>query len=219
MRTRIAEGPSTKVNVTVFERLRQFPGEDFVDDCGKLYCGACHADVSPKKSNVTAHIATQRHKRGKEPLCRKRQRQETVLRSFVNYQEEKGKDLSGTGLSKTFPADVSLRRVEAATAFLKSGVPSAKLPCLRGLLEEGHVRWTDPNHLSQLAEFILQDEKKNIKAEIAHAEHCTVIFNGNSKLGEALVIILRYVDSEWNIQQRVIRLKVLAKSLNGQELA
>ena len=85
-------------------------------------------------------------------------------------------------------------------------------------MEDGHVQLTDPNHLSELVEFIFQDEKKNVKAEIADAEHCTVIFDGSAKLGEALVILLHYVDSEWNIQQLVVRLKVLAKSLNGQEL-
>ena len=108
-----------------------------------------------------------------------------------------------TALSKALPA-VFLCHVEVAT-FMKGGIPFAKLPYLRGLLEDGHVRLTDPNHLSQLVKFILQDEKKKVKGEIANAEHWTVIFDGSAKLG-ALVILLSYGDSEWNIQQCVVRL-------------
>ena len=60
--------------------------------------------------------------------------------------------------------------------------------------------------------------RKNVKAETANAEHCTVIFHDSAKLG-ALIILFRCVDSERNNQQRVVRLEVLPKSLNGQELA
>ena len=147
LRTRIGGGPSTKVNVTLLQWLRQFWREDFVVVTSCIFC-ACNAEVSPKKSIVTAHIAAQRHKRGTGQLCCKRQRQKAMRRSFANYQAEKGKDLWGLSLSKALPTDVSLRRVEVATAFLKGGVPFAKLPYLRGLLEDGHVRLTDAHHLS-----------------------------------------------------------------------
>lgn len=38
-------------------------------------------------------------------------------------------------------------------------------------------------------------------------------------MGEALAIVVRFVDDEWNVQQRLIRLQVLAKSLKANELA
>ena len=46
-----------------------------------------------------------------------------------------------------------------------------------------------------------------------------MIFDGSTRLGEALVILIRFVDSNWCIQQQVVRLAVLVKSLLASELA
>ena len=45
-----------------------------------------------------------------------------------------------------------------------------------------------------------------------------VIFDGSTRLGEALAIIIRFVD-QWHIQQRLVKLETLAKSLNAEQLA
>ena len=45
-----------------------------------------------------------------------------------------------------------------------------------------------------------------------------VIFDGTSRLGEVLAVVLRYVDG-WKIVQRLVRLEFLAKSLSGEEVA
>ena len=47
----------------------------------------------------------------------------------------------------------------------------------------------------------------------------SVIFDGTSRLGEALAIVIRYITDDWKIQQNLIRLQMLAKSLCGEELA
>lgn len=45
-------------------------------------------------------------------------------------------------------------------------------------------------------------------------------FDGTTRLGEALSVVLRFVDEEkWVIQQRLVRLRLLAKSLCGEEIA
>ena len=46
-----------------------------------------------------------------------------------------------------------------------------------------------------------------------------VIFNGTTHVCEALVIILRFVDDRYQIQQRTVRVMLLAKSLTGEEVA
>ena len=46
-----------------------------------------------------------------------------------------------------------------------------------------------------------------------------LIYDGTTQIAEALVIILLYVTANWEIRQRVCRLKLLAKSLSGDELA
>ena len=36
---------------------------------------------------------------------------------------------------------------------------------------------------------------------------------------EALVIFIRFVHEKWNLQQRVVQLMLLAKSISGEEFA
>ena len=46
----------------------------------------------------------------------------------------------------------------------------------------------------------------------------SIVFGGTSRLGEALVIFLRFLDN-WEIQQHLIQLQILVKSITGEELA
>eukprot|EP00117_Sycon_ciliatum_P015160 scpid79552/ scgid6102/ len=80
---------------------------------------------------------------------------------------------------------------------------------------------TYSTHMAQLVPFLLQNEQSTIKKEIASAAHLTVIFDGTSRLGEALAVVLRYVDGDFNIHvhQRLVPFSVLSKSLAGTELA
>ena len=44
-------------------------------------------------------------------------------------------------------------------------------------------------------------------------------FDGTTRLGEALAIVLRLIDDEWCIQERLVRIQLLTKPLCGDELA
>ena len=57
-----------------------------------------------------------------------------------------------------------------------------------------------------------------MKSEIAANNAFSVIFDGSTRLGEALAIIVRFIDKDWNIQQRLLKLEILAKSMNAEEL-
>lgn len=73
--------------------------------------------------------------------------------------------------------------------------------------------------MSDLIPFVLSEEKRQLKAEIDGLP-VAVIFDGTSRLGEALDIILRFVDrSSLKIHQRLVRMQLLAKSLTGEEVA
>ena len=45
-----------------------------------------------------------------------------------------------------------------------------------------------------------------------------IIFDGTTRDGEALVVLVRFVES-WTIKQRIVRLRLLKSSVNGDELA
>ena len=65
--------------------------------------------------------------------------------------------------------------------------------------------------------FLLKEEESSVHEEI-DGKHVSIIFDGTSRLGEALAIIVRYVN-QWKIEQRLIRVQMLAKSLSGEEIA
>ena len=46
-----------------------------------------------------------------------------------------------------------------------------------------------------------------------------VILDGSTRLGEVLAVIIRFSDNEWSPKQVLVRLKALAKSLTGEQLA
>ena len=46
-----------------------------------------------------------------------------------------------------------------------------------------------------------------------------VLFDGTTRLGDAMAVVVRFVNSSSTIQQRPIRLKLPVKSMRGEEIA
>ena len=69
-----------------------------------------------------------------------------------------------------------------------------------------------------LIPFIQKQEVENARNEI-NSKKISVIFEGTTYLGEALAIAVRYVSDKWFIEQKLVRLQILAKSLSGEEVA
>ena len=108
--------------------------------------------------------------------------------------------------------------VQVVEDFLKAGVPLYKIDKLHDLFERGGNRLTDSSHLRQYIPLILKQETQRLKEEIATRD-LGLIFDGSTRLGEAIVIIVRFVSDNWSILQRLIRLDICAKSVNAQDLA
>ena len=112
-----------------------------------------------------------------------------------------------------------LYRYELVEALLKAGIPVLKVDSSRPFLEKYAHRLTSRNHLAAFIPMIRQKEIDFVKSEIAAKSAFSVIFDGSTRLGEALAIIVRFIDKDWNIQQRLLKLEILAKSMNAEELA
>ena len=128
------------------------------------------------------------------------------------------KDASCRLQTSTLPLEVRAFRVQVVEDFLKAGVSLYTIDKLRDLLERGGNRLTDSSHLRQHIPLILKQETERLKEEIATRD-LGLIFDGSTRLGEAIVIIVRFVSDNWSIVQRHIRLDICAKSVNAQDLA
>ena len=216
--SRVAKGKSTQVKLNQKQRVDEFPEEMLVVSAGKLYCEACHTVIA-LKSIVKDHIMSSRHIVGKEDANTKKVRQQRVVASWEKYEKDHAGELSGTDLSSAVPPVQRLRRIEVVTSLLQAGISLAKADQLRPLLEEGSVRLTHCTHLASYIPFIAENEKALIKEELNDFPYISVIFDGSTYLGEALVVLVRFVNDKFEICQRLVRVHVLAKSLKGQDLA
>lgn len=66
--------------------------------------------------------------------------------------------------------------------------------------------------------FILSEKVNKVKQEIS-GRATSIIFDGTTRVAEAFVLIVRFVDDNSEVKQRVARFLLLAKSLKGEEVA
>ena len=66
--------------------------------------------------------------------------------------------------------------------------------------------------------FILKEEQATIRRELAD-KYISVIFDGTTHLGEALAVVVQFVSEDWTLEQRLIKMQMLAKSMKGEEIA
>ena len=72
--------------------------------------------------------------------------------------------------------------------------------------------------MADIVSFVLGREQELLKKKIS-SKFLSVIFDGTLGLGEAMAIVVWYVDEEWNIQQRLISFKLLQKWMTVEETA
>ena len=120
-------------------------------------------------------------------------------------------------------------RLQVVGEFLKAGIPLRKIDKLRPLLEKQGYRLIPHFNMKEYIPRIYKQEIQRIKAEIRwepsdgsggeFTRNLSIIFDGSTRQGEAIVIVVRFVNNDWCIVQRLIRIDVCAKSVKGDELA
>jgi len=193
-------------------RIKEYPNEQFSVSNKKLFCKACREELSLKKSSVENHIKSSKHVKGKQRLSKKEAREKDLAESLRSYNEEV--HLRG----ETLPQDQQVYRVKVLKAFLRAGIPLNKITPLRELLEESGYRLCDRRFMYDLIPFVVKEEEMQIKDEIRN-KHVGVIFDGTTHTCEALAIVLRFMSDSYTVEQRLVRIKLLAKSLTGEEVA
>ena len=179
-------------SVSLHQRLREFPNEALSVSAGKLFCTACREELALKVTVIRQHLKSNKHTLGKERLQRKDGQEKDIAEAFAAYNEKE--HLAGETLSK----DTQVYRIKVVSTFLKAGVPLNKLDTFRELLEENGPRLAGRRSLSDLIPFIREREVAQIRREIA-GKKVSAIFDGTTRLGEALVIVLRFVTDDWQI--------------------
>ena len=180
---------------------------------GGLFCQACREELSLKKNTIQLHLANSKHIAGKEKVVSKEKREIDFTKALQKYDD----DVHPSG--ETLPDSIRIYRVKVLTTFLRTGVPINKIDEFRDLLEENTVRIPGRKPMSDLIPFVLNEERRHIMAEIVGLP-VAVIFDGTSRLGEALPIILRFIDrSTLMNHKRLDRVQLLTNLMTVEEVA
>ena len=167
-------------------------------------------------SVLIIHISSKRHQNGKEKLKKSKLKDQTIIEAFRR---------EGSSKDRTLPVEECAFRLEVVSEFLKADIPIGKIDMLRSLLDKNSYLLTGNSHLGQYVSMALKQEIERIKQEsemlgqVGMIRDLSVIFNGNTRQGETIAIIVRFVDNNWNIIQRFVRIDVCSKSGNANELA
>ena len=206
------EGSREPKTVTPSQRVKEFAGQFLATSAGSLFCTACREELSLKNNIIVSHVASVKHKTGKERLALKEAREIDIANLM------KANDEVNHPVGETLPMAQWVYRVKVLKSFLGAAVPLAKLASFQDLLEENMYRLSDSRHMSDLVPLIVAQEQTEIKNELS-GRPVSVVFDGTTRLGEALAVVVRFVDRSVTIQQRLIRLQLLAKSMTGEEIA
>ena len=192
------------------QRVRDYPSEPLTVSNGKLFCRGCREELCLKSSSIKNHLKSNKHQEGKVKLSKKEAREKDIAEALVQYNSDN--HLRG----ETLPQSQQVYRVKVVKTFLQAGVPLSKLNIFRDLLEENGYRLSDRRFMFDLIPFILKEEK--LKEELK-GKHLGVVFDGTTRLGEAIAIIVHFVSESWTIEQRLIRIQLLSKNMSGEEIA
>ena len=198
--------------ISAADRVKQFPNEHFTVSSGKLFCLACREELSTKKTILELHIKAAKHVKEKETLISKQTSELSIVEALKRY------DKSAHPVGESLPDLTRVYRVKVVSEFLKAGIPLSKIDNLRGLLEAGGFSLSHSTHLRQLIPFILDQELDNLRHLIS-GKPISIIFDGTTHVAEAFVVLIRFVDTEWVVCQKVSQLLLLSKSLSGEEVA
>ena len=201
---------SVDPNVSAWDRVNEFKDQCLTTVSGNLRCDACRETLSKKNSSVKKHVSSIKHIKALENIKKSKKKDQNIKDLLAK--------ISGGAKGSTLPEDMRLYRYELVEALLKAGIPLLKVDSSRPFLEKYAHPLTSRNHLAAFIPMIRQKEIDFVKSEIAAKSAFPVIFDGSTRLGEALAIIVRFIDKDWNIQQRLLKLEILAKSMNAEEL-
>ena len=199
-------------SITPYDRVKEHPGEPLTVSTGKLFCSACKEQLSVKSQVLKLHMKSAKHQKGKERLKTNEKQEMDISKALQEYSSKHHP------VGEKLPESTRIYRVKVVTAFLKAGVPLSKVDSFRDIFEEHAFSLGDSSKLRQLIPFILDKEIQDLKRAI-EGKSVAVIFDGTTHICEAMVVVLRYVDDDWQIKQQVCRLMLVAKSMTGEEVA
>ena len=205
--------PEPKLSVAKRLEDPAYMGTGLCNDGGQLWCAPCSKVMSMRKGTIDKHIFSPSHRKAHIVWLAQRS-DDDVIKTLISNHFEATPDAIG----RTLSMDIHTYRWRVIETFMNAGVSYTKIDHMRLLLErEGHTL-TDSSHLAEMfIPLIHERELARLRGEIA-GRHCSFIFDGTTRLGEATNFVARWVSDTFTIEQRLVRFITTAVHLNGDGL-
>ena len=193
-------------------RIAAFPDQSLCVESGKLFCAACHFFPSTRASSLKTHLGSKEHQLKLQKNVEALKVDDTIRGLVTRFFEENHVE------GATLPTDTHVYRWRVMESMMYAGIPPAKIDMLRHLLErEGHPL-TGANHLKMtFIPLIEERETKNIVKELM-GQHFALIFDGTTRLGEAINMVTRSITNNFEILMRLVAFKTTKVHTTGEQL-
>ena len=161
------------------------------------WTNACQETLAQKKGTVAKHVKSKKYLNGISSIAKNKKESQTFLQCL---QKQENRDHAS---GSTLPSDMRLFRFDVVESLLLAGISTPKVDILRPLFERYAQRLTSSSHMNDLIPAVLEKEKEKLKAELHKVKEASIIFDGTARQGEALAIVLRFVQEDCKPTQRL----------------
>lgn len=166
-----------------------------------------------RKGTIQCHVRSDSHLKKLQKWIERNDEDNMIMNIITNHFTTESE-----AVGKRLPKETQAYRWRVVETFLYAGIPIAKVDLCRTLLERQGTSLSDHSNLkATFIPLISEREIKRLKEEIT-GRACSLIFDGTTRLGEAVNFILRWTSVDFTIEQRLVRFVTAAKHLNGDGL-
>ena len=162
---------------------------------GNLQCNACSETLSLKKSSIGKHIKSSKHSKGISRIVRDKKESQSIIQCLQRF--DKKENPSGSTLLE----EMRLFWFEVVAGLLSGGILLSNADVLHPIFEKYGHRLISATNLAKLIPAVLENEREKIKSELEleDIKEASVIFDGTARLGEALAVIIRYLQEDFQL--------------------
>lgn len=182
---------------------------------GDLFCSCCSHVLPNIASSIKAHIQSQRHQHKLREMEKAVKHGKQLSNDLADYFEN-----NPTEAMASLPTEVHVFRYNVVESFLASGTPLERLHFFRDLLEgHGKLSLTDTSHLKAYIPKIESREVMKVKEELQQSVFFTIMFDGTTRLGEAINVVGRFCTESFRLRTRLLRFFTTKQHVNHRQLA
>ena len=208
------ERKTKEPNVTVGQRVREFPDNSLREQARKLYCACCKEVLCLIKSSITTHTKSPAHTAKLKKWSETLDDDATIKQNLVEYYREHPDEAMGS----IDPATM-VYRYRCVENALYAGIELAKLDYMKPTLERSGVSMADASSLAMaFVPKIEAAELEKTRRDLAGALFCNV-FDGTRRLGEVVAMVSRFCTRDFEIKHRLTMFKTVKVHTSGKQLA